>query len=203
METIQSKFGKLDIIINGAAGNFLVPAEDLTTNGFNTVMNIDALGTFNISRCGFELLKKSRGVIINITATLGYNATFYQIHSSAAKMAIESMTRSFAMEWGEFGIRCVAVAPGPIKGTEGFEKLSAGIGEEAIANDVPIKRVGTKQDIADLCLFLVSDSASFITGNVFVCDGGAWLNPQGLNTMPRDVIRSFSKKYSKERKAKL
>ena len=110
---IENKFNKLDILINCAAGNFLVAAEDLSSNGFRTVMEIDALGTFNFSRACFSLLKQSgNSCIINITATLHRYATWYQVHASAAKAAVDSVTRSLALEWGEFGIRVNGVAPG-------------------------------------------------------------------------------------------
>lgn len=99
-----SKFGRLDILVNGAAGNFLVRAEDLTPKGLATVMAVDALGTFNMSRAAFSVLKGG-GIIINISATLQYGATWWQAHASAAKAAVDSLTRSLALEWGTYGIR--------------------------------------------------------------------------------------------------
>uniref|UniRef100_A0A061SLR5 2,4-dienoyl-CoA reductase [(3E)-enoyl-CoA-producing] n=1 Tax=Tetraselmis sp. GSL018 TaxID=582737 RepID=A0A061SLR5_9CHLO len=117
-------FSRLDILVNCAAGNFLATAESLSTKGFRTVMEIDALGTFSMSRAAFaELRRSGGGVVINISATLHYGATWYQAHASAAKAAIDSLTRSLALEWGAFGIRVAGVAPGPIGDTAGMSKL--------------------------------------------------------------------------------
>merc|ERR1712066_875148 len=120
------ELGSLDILINCAAGNFLAPAEQLSPNGFKTVMDIDTLGVFNMSRVAFEHLKASRfgGVITNITATLHYTATWYQSAPVAAKAAIDALTRNLALEWGDYGIRVNTVAPGPIADTPGFRKLT-------------------------------------------------------------------------------
>lgn len=122
---------RIDILINGAAGNFLCNAEDLSPNAFKTgfifihsfhsliVMEIDLFGTFNMSRAAFPELQKTKGNIINISATLHYGATPWQTHAASAKAGVDSITRSLALEWGDFGIRVNGIAPGPIKDTEG------------------------------------------------------------------------------------
>ncbi|KIZ00630.1 peroxisomal 2,4-dienoyl-CoA reductase [Monoraphidium neglectum] len=111
-------YGGLDILVNCAAGNFLANAAELSQGGFKTVMEIDAVGTFTMSRAAFDALRAAgSSVIINISATLHYGATWYQVHASAAKAAVDSITRSLALEWGEYGVRVVGVAPGPIQGT--------------------------------------------------------------------------------------
>ena len=112
-------YGKIDIVVNGAAGNFLCAADQLSPNGFGTVVDIDTKGTFNVCRAAFEELKKSKGQILNISATLHYLATPMQIHVSAAKAGVDAITRNLSVEWGRHGIRVNGIAPGPIEDTEG------------------------------------------------------------------------------------
>ena len=121
-ETVK-QFGKIDIVINGAAGNFLCQAEELSSNGFGTIVDIDTKGTFNVCRAAFAELEKSKGQILNISATLHYTATNMQIHVSAAKAGVDAITRNLAVEWGRHGIRVNGIAPGPIADTEGFKRL--------------------------------------------------------------------------------
>ena len=118
-------YGRIDIVVNGAAGNFLCAAEQLSANGFGTVVDIDTKGTFNVCRAAFEELKKSGGQIINISATLHYLATPMQIHVSAAKAGVDAITRNLSAEWGRHGIRVNGIAPGPIEDTEGMKRLLA------------------------------------------------------------------------------
>ncbi|KAK9832722.1 hypothetical protein WJX81_003788 [Elliptochloris bilobata] len=175
------RFGRLDILVNCAAGNFLAAAEELSANGFRTVMEIDTLGTFTASRAAFPALRSAGGgAVINISATLHYGATWWQAHASAAKAAVDSLTRSLAVEWGAFGIRVNGIAPGPIGGTAGLQKL-AGVngGEEAVnkavAACIPVGHVGARWDIAIAAVFLASPAARFISGDTLVVDGAAWL----------------------------
>ncbi len=169
------RFGKLDILVNGAAGNFLAPAAQLSPNGFKTVLEIDAMGTFNVTRAAFDAwLRDHGGVVLNISATLHLAATPLQIHASAAKAAIDSMTRSFALEWASLGIRVNGIAPGPIDDTEGMSRLAPGDVKERVLKMIPIGRFGTIREIADIALFLSTDAASLIHGETLVADGGAW-----------------------------
>lgn len=153
-------------------------------NGFKTVMDIDAVGTFNVSNAAFPLLKAAGGAcIINISATLHYGTTWFQTHACAAKAAVDALTRSLALEWGGFGVRVNGVAPGPISGTAGMAKLAPGsVGvEAAIAATIPVGRMGTKTDIGLACVFLASSAAAFVSGDTLVVDGGNWLwKPQVL-----------------------
>jgi 2,4-dienoyl-CoA reductase [(3E)-enoyl-CoA-producing], peroxisomal len=111
-------FGSLNMLVNSAAGNFLAVAEELSPKGFKTVMEIDTIGTFTVTQAAFPYLKASQdGVIINISATLQYGATPYQSHAAAAKAAIDSLTRSWALEWGDYNIKVNGIAPGPIADT--------------------------------------------------------------------------------------
>ena len=116
---VVSELGRLDILINGAAGNFICLAENLSPNGFGTVVDIDLKGTFNVSRAALPHLKAQGGSVINISATLPYLGTMGQAHASAAKAGVDSLTRTLAVEWGPYGIRVNGIAPGPIDGTEG------------------------------------------------------------------------------------
>ncbi|KAL8200182.1 hypothetical protein R6Q57_011521 [Mikania cordata] len=162
--TTIKQFGKLDILVNAAAGNFLVPSEDLSPNGFRTVIDIDAVGTFTMCHEALEHLKNG-GVIINISATLHYTATWYQIHVSAAKAAVDSLTRSLALEWGtDYGIRVNGIAPGPIDDTTGTSKLLPDNVLLKRKQESALYRMGKKWDIAMAALFLAShagDSISF------------------------------------------
>lgn len=182
-------FSSLDILVNGAAGNFLCPPEELSPNGFKTVMDIDVNGTFNMCRYSFPFLKASRGVILNISATLHYVGTPFQVHVSAAKAGVDAMTINLASEWGEHGIRVVGVAPGPIGDTEGMRRLAPGDAKKAIEMTVPLRRLGSIDDIGRAALFLVSDAASYVTGEVLVVDGGHWLSKPPM--VPREVVEKL------------
>ncbi len=169
------RFGKIDIVVNGAAGNFLCKAEELSANGFGTVLDIDAKGTFNVCRAAFEELKKSGGQILNVSATLHLAATPLQIHVSAAKAAVDAMTRNLAVEWGKHGIRANGVAPGAIEDTEGMKRLLPEPLKEKLARKIPLQRFGRIKDIENAAIFLCSDAASYINGVTLVVDGGHWL----------------------------
>jgi len=168
-------FGKIDIVVNGAAGNFLVKPEELSANGFGTVVDIDTKGTFNVCRAAFEELKKTQGQILNISATLHYLATPMQIHVSAAKAGVDAITRNLSVEWGRHGIRVNGIAPGPIEDTEGMKRLLPEPLKDKLKNKIPLRRMGRIKDIEDAALFLTSDAASYITGVTLVVDGGQWL----------------------------
>jgi len=170
-----AEFGKIDIVVNGAAGNFLCAAEELSPNGFGTVVDIDLKGTFNVCRAAFAQLKEQRGQILNISATLHYLGTPMQLHVSAAKAGVDALTRNLAVEWGRHGIRVNAIAPGPIEDTEGMTRLIPEAVKERLRKNVPLGRFGRIADIERAALFICSDAASFINGTVLVVDGGHWL----------------------------
>ena len=125
VKSVVQKFGQIDILVNGAAGNFLASADKISSNGVRKVLEIDTLGTFNMCQSVFNGSMKSRksGVIINISATLHWNGSWGQLHSSAAKAGVDAITKVLATEWGPHGIRVCGIVPGPIEGTEGFERL--------------------------------------------------------------------------------
>lgn len=169
-------FGKIDIVVNGAAGNFLAPAESLSPNGFGTVVDIDLKGTFNVCRAAFAQLKEHQGQILNISATLHYLGTPMQLHVSAAKAGVDALTRNLAVEWGRYGIRVNGIAPGPIEDTEGMKRLVPEVIKEKLRKKIPLGRFGRIRDIETAAVFLCSDAASFINGAMLVVDGGQWLS---------------------------
>ena len=173
-QTIEH-FGKIDIVVNGAAGNFLCSAEDLSPNGFGTVVDIDLKGTFNVSRAALPHLKARGGAILNISATLQLLGTAGQAHAAAAKAGVDSLTRTLAVEWGPYGIRVNGLAPGPVEGTEGVRRLTNDASQKAILTQCPLGRLATIDEVASAAVFLCSDASSFVTGTTLVVDGGLWL----------------------------
>lgn len=175
------RFGRLDVVVNGAAGNFLCPAAALSYNAFKTVLEIDTLGTWHVSKAAFDAyLRDNGGQILNISATLHYGATPLQLHPSVAKAGVDAMTRSLAVEWGPLGIRVNAIAPGPIADTEGMKRLLPEEMKAAAEQQVPLQRFGRVQDVAQCALFVLSDAASYVTGATLVVDGGQWLTGSQL-----------------------
>jgi len=175
IDEIVAGLGRIDILINGAAGNFICLAENLSPNGFGTVVDIDLKGTFNVSRAALPHLKARGGSVINISATLPYLGTVGQSHAAAAKAGIDSLTRTLAVEWGPYGIRVNGIAPGPIDGTEGVRRLTSDATRQHILRTCPLGRMGVTDDIAGAALFLCSDAASYVNGVTLVVDGGLWL----------------------------
>ncbi|MFT3720282.1 SDR family oxidoreductase [Pseudorhodoferax sp.] len=173
-EDAAQRFGPIDALVSGAAGNFLCPANAMSANGFRTVVDIDLVGSFNVLRQAYAHLRRPGASLINITAPQATVAMRSQAHAAAAKAGIDQLTRVLALEWGADGIRVNAISPGPIDGTEGFRRLIARTEEElALAREaVPLRRFGTPDDIANLALFLASPYASYISGAVIPCDGG-------------------------------
>lgn len=178
-ETVKT-FGTIDHLINNAAGNFIVAAEDLTINGWNSVINIVLNGTFYCSKAvgSYWIEQKKQGSILNMVATYAWDAGAGVIHSAAAKAGVLSLTRTLAVEWGaKYGIRVNAIAPGPIERTGGSEKLMLSPEMvERTRQSIPLKRFGTPEEIAGLASFLLSEDAAYINGEVVTMDGGQWLN---------------------------
>ncbi|XP_052773154.1 peroxisomal 2,4-dienoyl-CoA reductase [(3E)-enoyl-CoA-producing]-like isoform X2 [Mya arenaria] len=190
----MKEFGKINILVNSAAGNFLCPAEGLSFNAFRTVMDIDAMGTYNVTKVVFdEYMKKHGGVIVNITATLQVRGQVYQLHAGAAKAAIETMTKHLAVEWGEKGIRIMCVAPGPIGDTEGFSRLGGKALRKEYVDNIPIQRVGTREDIANTVVYVCSDAAQLLTGSTVIADGGSWLTNENNLSGIRHIVELYSK----------
>jgi NAD(P)-dependent dehydrogenase (short-subunit alcohol dehydrogenase family) len=166
------ELGPVDILVCGAAGNFLVPADKLSANGFKSVIDIDLLGSFNSARAAFEQLKTTCGSVIFISAGMAYMPHAYQAHVGAAKAGIDMLMKNLAIEWGPHGIRCNSIVPGPIEGTEGLKRLADSATVDQFAASVPLRRFGSVDDIGQVAVFLASPLASYVTGCVVVCDGG-------------------------------
>ena len=167
--------GGLDILVNGAAGNFLCLAEQLSPNGFGAVVDIDLKGTFHCAKAALPHLKRQGGVILNISATLHYLGTPAQLHVASAKAGVDALTRVLAVEWGAYGVRVNGLAPGPIAETEGVRRLLDPAARHRIEQTTPLGRLGLIEDVSAAALFLCSPAASFITGVTLVVDGGLWL----------------------------
>lgn len=180
VELTDETFGRIDILINNAAGNFICPAEKLSVNGWNSVINIVLNGTFYCSsEVGKYWINKGiKGNIINMVATYAWNAGAGVIHSAAAKAGVLSMTRTLAVEWGQrYGIRVNAIAPGPIERTGGAQRLwESQEAANRTLSSVPLGRLGTPEEIAELAYFLCSEGAQYINGDCITMDGGQWLN---------------------------
>lgn len=175
-----AKWGPIDVLVSGAAGNFLSPAAKLSANAFKSVVDIDLLGTFNVLRAAFEFLRKPGASVINITAPQAWLPMPYQVHACAAKAGVDQVTRTTAMEWGPLGVRVNGIAPGPIADTEGMRRLAPT--EEvakAVIRSVPAGRFGTTQDIARAALWLSSRDADYVTGVILPVDGGWSLGGSG------------------------
>jgi NAD(P)-dependent dehydrogenase (short-subunit alcohol dehydrogenase family) len=181
LKAVHEAWGEIDILISGAAGNFLAPAIGMSANAFRTVVDIDLIGTFHVLRAGYEFLRKPGASIISITAGQAVNPTAFQSHVCAAKAGINMLTRCLALEWGGAGVRVNAIAPGPISDTEGMARLTpTPEAEAALKRMIPLGDYGEKRDIADLAIFLSSDSAKYITGAILDCDGGSSMTIRGL-----------------------
>jgi NAD(P)-dependent dehydrogenase (short-subunit alcohol dehydrogenase family) len=173
LAAVRTSFGPIDIVISGAAGNFLAPALALSANAFRTVVEIDLIGTFNVLRACFEHLRKPGASLISITSPLARRPVLYQAHASAAKAGVNNLTMTLAMEWGPAGVRVNAISPGPIGDTEGMARLAPSPEETAaLKRRLPLRDYGTKRDVADAAVFLASDNARYITGTILDCDGG-------------------------------
>lgn len=178
-KTIE-QFGTIDHLVNNAAGNFICPVEDMSINGWNSVIDIVLNGTFYCSRevGKYWIDNQKKGTILNMVATYAWNAGVGVAHSSAAKAGVLNLTRTLAVEWGtKYGIRVNAIAPGPIERTGGAEKLfESEKAAERTIHSVPLKRLGKPEEIAGLAYYMLSNEAAYINGEVITMDGGQWLN---------------------------
>lgn len=171
----HAELGPIDVLISGAAGNFPAPALGLSPNGFKAVMDIDLLGTFHVLRAAYQYLRKPGASVINISAPQSQQPMPLQLHVCAAKAGVDMVTRVLAQEWGPAGVRVNAISPGPIAGTEGLQRLApTPEAESQTIASVPLRRLGTVDDIADAAMFLSSPHASYISGVYLPVDGG-WI----------------------------
>lgn len=187
-ERVAERFGPAEILVNNAAGNFVVPAAELSPNGWRTVVDIVLNGTFYCSHAfGTRMMEAQvAGTIINIVATYAWTGGPGTSHSAAAKAGVLSLTQTLAVEWGGRGVRTNAIAPGPIQDTGGAERLFAAPEvAEAVRRGVPLGRFGRPEEIGEIAAWLASDQAAYVNGACIVADGGAWLNKGFLPYLER------------------
>lgn len=176
--------GEVDILLNNAAGNFISPTERLSSNAFDTIIDIVLKGTKN---CTLALgkywinEKQENKTVLNIVTTYAWTGSAYVVPSATAKAGVLAMTRSLAVEWAKYGIRFNAIAPGPFPTKGAWDRLLPGDLKEKfdLAKKVPLKRVGDHQELANLAAYLVSDFSHYINGEVVTIDGGEWLKGAG------------------------
>lgn len=181
------ELGRIDFVIAGAAGNFLSDFNHLSSNAFKSVVSIDLLGSFNTVKATFEQLRKNKGRILFVSATLHYYGVALQSHVSAAKAGIDALSNALAVELGPLGITSNCIAPGAIAGTEGLERLVKDLDKSR--QKVPLQRLGTTRDIAEATVFLFSPAASYVSGTVQVVDGGSWHMGTHLTQYPQDILK--------------
>ena len=207
VDAAKNKFGKIDVLLNNAAGNFISPTENLSAKGFKAVVDIVLNGTFNCTHAvGKEMIADGGGSILNIVTTYAWTGSGYVVPSAAAKAGVLAITRSLAVEWAKYGIRSNAIAPGPFPTKGAWSRLAPpGLGiEKKMKNRIPLKRFGEHIELANLAAYLLSDEAGYINGEVVTIDGGEWLKGAGqfneLEKMPKmawkamDAMRKKSKK---------
>lgn len=196
LENVLKTFGKVDVLLNNAAGNFISPTERLSANAFDTVIDIVLKGSKNCTLAfGKHWIdsKQESATILNIVTTYAFTGSAYVVPSATAKAGVLAMTRSLAVEWAKYGIRSNAIAPGPFPTKGAWDRLLPGDLAEKfdMAKKVPLKRVGDHQELANLAAYLVSDFSAYINGEVVVIDGGEWLKGAGqfnlLEQIPEEM----------------
>lgn len=188
-------FGRVDVVLNNAAGNFISPTERLSTNAFNTVLDIVLKGTSNVTLTAGKswIQAKQPGTFLNIVTTYAWTGSGYVVPSAAAKAGVLAMTRSLAVEWAKYKIRSNAIAPGPFPTEGAWSRLLPGdlVKKFDPAKKVPVGRVGEHQELANLAAYLVSDYSAYVNGEVITIDGGEWLMGAGefnnLEMIPQEM----------------
>jgi NAD(P)-dependent dehydrogenase (short-subunit alcohol dehydrogenase family) len=187
---IEQEWGSIDVVVNNAAGNFFCPIENLSENGWRTVVDIVLDGTFRVSKKCFPLLKQNGGSIVNIIANYAWNAAPYVGHSGAAKAGVLNLTRTLALEWGRYNIRVNAMCPGVVL-TEGVKENLLGDESmiERLENDIPVGGIASVEQMAQQVLYLCSPAADVITGEVLVADGGQSLVGNMFYSLGREFYK--------------
>ncbi len=184
LKTVLDAYGKADVLLNNAAGNFISPTERLSANAFDTIIDIVLKGTKNCTLAfGKHWIdtKQASSTVLNIVTTYAWTGSAYVVPSATAKAGVLAMTRSLAVEWAKYGIRTNAIAPGPFPTKGAWDRLLPGDLKEKfdLAKKVPLKRVGDHQELANLAAYLVSDFSAYVNGEVITIDGGEWLKGAG------------------------
>ena len=196
LQEVLKAFGKVDVLLNNAAGNFISPTERLSANAFDTIIDIVLKGSKNCTLAfGKHWIdtKQTSATILNIVTTYAWTGSAYVVPSATAKAGVLAMTRSLAVEWAKYGIRSNAIAPGPFPTKGAWDRLLPGDLAEKfdMAKKVPLKRVGDHQELANLAAYLVSDFSAYVNGDVITIDGGEWLKGAGqfnlLEAIPEEL----------------
>lgn len=192
LNQVLERFGKVDILLNNAAGNFISPTERLSANAFDTVIDIVLKGTKNCTLAfGKHWIdsKHTNTVVLNIVTTYAWTGSAYVVPSATAKAGVLAMTRSLAVEWAKYGMRFNAIAPGPFPTKGAWDRLLPGDLKEKfdMAKKVPLNRVGEHQELANLAAYLVSDFSSYVNGEVITIDGGEWLKGAGQFNLLEEI----------------
>lgn len=181
LKRTRDEFGTIDIVLAAAAGNFPAPVLGMSANGFKAVIDIDLLGTFNTMRAAHQFLRKPGASLLAISAAHATSPVPFQAHVCAAKAGVELLMKIIALEWAADGIRANCITPGPTADTEGIHRLAPTPElEEELRSMAPLRRFGTRDELADLALYLCTDAAAYITGAAFVCDGATSLLKSGM-----------------------
>ncbi len=189
-------FGKVDILLNNAAGNFISPTERLSANAFDTIIDIVLKGTKNCTLAfGKHWIAKNETekVVLNIVTTYAWTGSAYVVPSATAKAGVLALTRSLAVEWAKYGMRFNAIAPGPFPTKGAWDRLLPGDLKEKfdLSKKVPLKRVGEHQELANLAAYLVSEFSAYVNGEVITIDGGEWLKGAGQMNLLEDVPKEM------------
>ena len=207
VEQTVKELGSVDILLNNAAGNFISPTENLSPNAFKTVIDIVLNGTFHCTQAAGKVMRKNKsGMILNIVTTYAWTGSGYVVPSACAKAGVLAMTRSLAVEWAKYGIRTVAIAPGPFPTKGAWSRLAPpGLGiDKKMKARIPLKRVGEHIELANLASYLISDQAAYINGEVVTIDGGEWLQGAGemneLEKIPKAAWKLLEMKRKKKKK---
>lgn len=191
LQQSAAHFGKVDVLVNNAAGNFISPTERLSYRAFDTVVDIVLKGSYNCTLAlgKYWIANKMNGTVMSIVTTYAFTGSGYVVPSAVAKAGVLSMTRSLAVEWAKYGIRLNAIAPGPFPTEGAWSRLvPPGLEEDFdLAKKVPVGRAGDHQELANLAAYLVSDYSAYVNGEVIVIDGGEWLKGAGEFNMLEKV----------------
>ncbi|MFV0512199.1 MAG: SDR family oxidoreductase [Jhaorihella sp.] len=192
LAAFHGAMGDFDVLVSGAAGNFPALTAEMSVNAFRTVIEIDLLGTVHVMKAAYRFLKRPGASVINISAPQSYLPYEGQAHVCAAKAGVDQITRTLSLEWGPEGIRINSVVPGFIDGTEGAERLAPTEKARAgVLADIPLGRLGSLADMANICLFLGSDLAGYISGTVIAVDGALYQRGSGrLGQMLGKMLRA-------------